>query len=65
METSTELDFTFEHKSVYGNDLYYPLSDCSKSLLDTFKRKTLCYKDLCDLKRIGLKIQVITMIDKI
>ena len=57
-------DFEFEPRTVYGTEIFYPLSESAKKLLVLFKRKTLNILDLCELKSLNLPIVIKRNISK-
>ncbi len=56
----SENKITIEIKSVYGNDLFYPVCDNAKRFAELTKRKTLLESDLITIKNLGFKIEIKT-----
>lgn len=45
-------------KSVYGNELIYPVSDNAKLLADLTGKKTLTKEALATIKKLGYEVEV-------
>ena len=45
-----------EVRSVYGNDLIYPVNDAAKTLACIAGKKTLSASDICNANKLGLTV---------
>lgn len=50
------MEFTYRIKSVYGNDLIYPVNDTAQKFSNLLGKKTFSRSDLAIIANLGYKI---------
>jgi hypothetical protein len=50
------MELTVKVKSVYGNDLIYPINETAKKFMDLLGKKTFSRVDLAIIANLGYKI---------
>ena len=50
------MELTVKVKSVYGNDLIYPVNETAKKFMDLLGKKTFSRSDLAIIANLGYKI---------
>ena len=53
------LQITLKTKSVYGNDLIYPICETSKKLANLINKKTFANYDLKIIESLGYQITIL------
>jgi len=57
--TNKMLQITLKTKSVYGNDLMYPVCETSQKFANLLNKKTFSHTDINIIKSLGYQITIL------